>query len=147
MISDIVRLDPLRQMSALRAEIDRAFGRVAGDGTMTGITWAPVSDVVETDDAIVITAELPGVKDEDIEISVHRGILEIRGERRREEEVRKEGYVHRERSYGGFRRSFRLPEGTREEDIHAATSYGVLKVTLPKPAEETARKIAIGTGA
>jgi HSP20 family protein len=146
MVTDIVRWEPLRQLSTLRAEIDRAFGRVAGDATMTGAAWAPVSDVVETDDAIVITAELPGVKDEDIDISVHRGVLEIRGERRREEEVRKEGYVHRERSYGGFRRSFRLPEGTREEDIHAATSYGVLKVTVPKAAEEAARRIAIGNG-
>jgi HSP20 family protein len=107
-----------------------------------------VSDVVETDDAILITAELPGVKDEDIEISVHRGVLEIHGERRREEEVRKEGYVHRERSYGGFRRSFRLPEGTREEDIHAAASYGVVKITVPKPGEGVAaRRIAVGAGA
>ncbi len=147
MITDIVRWDPMREMSALRAEIDRAFGRVAGEGTAAGGPWAPVSDVVETDDAILITAELPGVKDEDIEISVHRGVLEIGGERRREEEVRKDGYVHRERSYGGFLRTFRLPEGTREEDIHAATSYGVLKITVPKaPEAAAALKIAVGGG-
>ena len=146
MLSDIVRWDPFREMTGLRAEMDRALARMREGAAGVGPPWSPVSDVLETDDAIVITAELPGVKDEDIDISVQDGMLAISGERRLAEDVTEDGYRHVERSYGGFRRTFRLPECVREEDISAATSYGVLKITIPKPAAGAPRRIPIGTG-
>lgn len=146
MLSDIVRWDPFRELASMRDEMDRALSRLREGGAGMGPPWAPVSDVLETESAIVITAELPGVTDEDIDISVRDGMLTIAGERRLEEEVTEGDHHHRERSYGGFRRSYRLPDGTKEDDITAATSYGVLKITIPKPAAGTARKIPIGGG-
>ena len=75
---DIVRWDPVRDMAAVRAEMDRAAARRL-QGGVAAAPWSPASDVYETDDAIVITAELPGVKDEDVKISVQDGLLAIRG--------------------------------------------------------------------
>jgi len=141
---DIVRWDPFRQLGALRREIDQAFARVDGGAAAP---WSPRSDVFETDEAIVITAELPGVKDEDIDVSVQHGMLVIRGERRLEDEVKTDRYHHLERSYGGFRRAFRLPPGIEEKDIKAATSYGVLRITLPRPTAAPKHKVPIGAGA
>ncbi|WP_217914187.1 Hsp20/alpha crystallin family protein [Miltoncostaea marina] len=146
MIGDIVRWDPFREMASLRDEMDRALARMRGGAAGAGPPWTPVSDVHESGDAIVITAELPGVKDEDIDISVQDGMLAISGERRLAEDVTEDGYRHVERSYGGFRRTFRLPDGAREEDISAATSYGVLKITIPKPAAGSPRRIPVNGG-
>ncbi len=141
MITDLMRWDPFRDLATLREEMARA--------TPTGIAgapWRPVCDVIDAGDGIVITAELPGVKDEDVEISVHDGLLTIRGERRLEDEVR-EDRVHRlERSYGAFARSFRLPEGVREEDIHASVAYGVLRITIPTAAPRAPRRVPVTAG-
>ncbi|MEW6582417.1 MAG: Hsp20/alpha crystallin family protein [Actinomycetota bacterium] len=141
---DIVRWDPFRDVVAMRQEMDRLLGRFAGGGGGTvGAPWSPASDVIETDDAVVITAELPGVKDEDVEILVEDGMLVVRGERRLEDEIREDRYHRLERSYGSFERRFRLPEGVKEEDITAAVAYGVLRVTLPKPKAAEPRRIPL----
>jgi len=144
---DIVRWDPFRDMQRMRSELDRAFGRTSETGgSAVQAPWSPASDVIETDDAIVITAELPGVKDEDVDILIQNGMLTIKGERRLEDEVTKDRYYHLERSYGGFERSFRLPEGVRENDITAGVAYGVLRVTIPKPKVAEAKRVPISSG-
>lgn len=125
--------DPFADAWAMRREMERALERALPTGeSRIPRTWSPVSDVVETDDAIVITAELPGVKDSDIEISIHDGVLTISGERRLEEEVSTDRAHRIERSYGAFARRFVLPEGVNEDDITAGVAYGVLKITIPK---------------
>lgn len=145
---DIVRWDPFRDLERTRSEFDRMFTRVgeSGGGAFRA-PWSPVSDVIETDDAIVITAELPGVRDEDVDITIQNGMLTVKGERRLEDEVTKEHYYHLERSYGGFERSFRLPEGVKEDDIKAGVAYGVLRVTIPKPKVAEMKRIPIAAGA
>ena len=96
--------------------------------------------LVETDDSIMITAELPGCKDEDVEVLVRDRLLTIRGTRTMQECSETEHYRRVERSYGDFERSFRLPEGVTEGDIHAKVAYGVLQVKIALPrASETAR--------
>jgi len=145
MSSDIMRWDPLRDLAAMRAEMERMMARGAGGGTLPR-RWSPVSDVVETEDSIVITAELPGVKDEDITITAQDGVLRIAGERHLEEETSEDRFHRIERSYGGFERSFTLPPGVAEDDISAGVAYGVLKVTIPKPSASAPKVIAINPG-
>jgi HSP20 family protein len=141
MSSDITRWDPLRELGAMRAEMERLLAR-GGPGTLPR-RWSPVSDVIETEDAIVITAELPGVKDEDVHITVQEGVLRISGERRLEEETHEDRFHRIERSYGDFERTFTLPRGVDTDAIHAGVAYGVLKVTVPKPKGAGPRVIAI----
>lgn len=144
MPTSILRWDPFRELASLRADMDRLFGRIAeaGEGRLPH-RWTPTSDVVETDDAIVITAELPGVKDEDIEITVQDGMLRIAGTRDMSDEVSEDRYHRIERSYGSFERTFTLPRGTTEKDISAKTAYGVLWVTVPKPAAPAPARIPV----
>ncbi len=142
MLTDIIRWDPLRGVGPLSAELERLMARAAAGSTLPQ-RWSPASDVIETENAFVITAELPGVKDEDIQITVQNGILRISGERRLEEEVSEEHSYRLERSYGGFERTFALPPGVSEDDISAGVAYGVLKITIPKPAAPEPKVIAI----
>lgn len=139
----LIQWDPLREMSLVRDELSRMLSRVEGPSTAAGAPWAPTSDVIETDDGLVITAELPGVSDADIRVTVEDGVLHIRGERHLHDEVRRDRYHRIERSYGGFERSFRLPPGVREEDIHASTAYGVLRVTVPRAHDAERRPVDI----
>lgn len=141
-MTDLMRWDPVRDIGALQAQMDRLLSR-AGAGTTLPTRWAPASDVVETEDEIVITAELPGVKDEDIQITVQDGVLRIAGERRLEAEVDEDRFHRIERTYGGFERRFALPPGVREDDISAGVAYGVLKVTIPKATTGAPRVVPV----
>jgi HSP20 family protein len=140
MLTDIMRWDPLRGLGF--PDFERLMARARAGSTLPQ-RWSPTSDIVETSDAIVITAELPGVKDEDIEITVQNGMLRISGERRLEEEVSEEHSYHLERTYGSFERTFALPPGVSEDDITAGVAYGVLKITIPKTAAPEPKVIAI----
>ena len=107
-----------------------------------GEPWTPAVDVIEKGTAIIVKADLPGVKQEDIALTIDQGMLTIRAERKQEEDVKKEGYHRIERSYGRFERTLPLPEGVDTEAISAAYRDGVLEVTLPvsqqqKPAAKT----------
>jgi HSP20 family protein len=131
----------------IRREFERLLAPLAG-GLESNLPtrWAPTADVIESGDAIVITAELPGVKDEDVEITVHDGVLRIAGERRLQEEVTDDHAYRLERSYGAFERRFPLPPGVKEDDITAGVAYGVLKITIPKATATEPRRIALGEG-
>ena len=94
----------------------------------------------------MITAELPGVKDEDIQITVQNGVLRIAGERHLEEEIHQQRFHRLERTYGGFERRFTLPPGVSEDDIHARVAYGVLKITIPKVAAPEPRVVEVAPG-
>jgi HSP20 family protein len=92
--------------------------------------WAPAIDVVTRDSDLVIRAELPGVKQEDVDITLENNVLTISGERKAEQEEERGGYHVRERRYGSFSRSLALPEGLDESKIHARYDNGVLEVTV-----------------
>ena len=92
--------------------------------------WAPAMDVLQRDGDLVVRAELPGVKLEDVDITVHDRVLTVSGERKVEEETERGGYYVRERRHGTFRRSMTLPEGVDEESIKARFEDGVLEVTI-----------------
>lgn len=107
--------------------------------------FKPPVDIVEQDNAFLATVDLPGIKKEDIEISLDEGVLSISGERKLEHQVGEEGTAYRliERSYGAFSRSFTLPQGVDLGKVEANFADGVLKLTLPKSEAAKPRKIAI----
>ena len=105
--------------------------------------FVPRFEVKERADALVFTADLPGVKDEDLDISIHQGVLTISGTRKAEEKAEGDTYYLYERSYGQFSRSFALPEIADPEKIEAALANGELVVTIGKRAEAKPRKIGL----
>lgn len=116
--------EPLREMEDLERQMNRL-----GLGIEAGF---PTVDVVEEKDRVLVKADLPGMKEEDIHVEVEDGELTLRGERKKETET-KEGKVHRiERTYGAFLRSFTLPANVDRAKVAASYKNGVLEVTLPK---------------
>jgi HSP20 family protein len=105
--------------------------------------WAPVVDIYETDEKMVIKAELPGLKKEDIDIEVRDNTLTLKGERKFEKEIKQENYHRVERAYGSFQRSFTLPSTIKQEAIEATFKDGILEVSLPKAAEVKPKKVEI----
>jgi HSP20 family protein len=124
------------------------FGRLPRRMTQVPMANAPRVDVFERGDTIVVKAELPGVKKEDIDLSIEEGDLVLRAEQREEREVKDEHWYRMERRYGSLYRRLPLPEGVKAEGIQASLRDGVLEVTMPKPNAPApqAQKIAIGEG-
>jgi HSP20 family protein len=139
------------ESDVLRSPFDRLFnqmlqsawGSQTGAEGVSGRAWSPAVDVKETQDALQFHVELPGLKKEDVEITIENNVLTIAGERKFEKETKDENYHRLERSYGAFSRSFTLPTGVRSEQVEAKFENGVLAVTLPKQEESKPRKISI----
>ena len=142
----VVRFDPFRDITTLRDEMNRLFSRAVGEGGGSGSAWTPAVDVFDTDEAIVLRAELPGLKAEDIDIEVDENVLTLKGERRFEETVEEGRYYRLERAYGHFQRGITLPQGVKADEISASFDNGVLSVRVPKADEVKPRKIAVAAG-
>jgi HSP20 family protein len=135
---------PFTPFGVLQQEIDRVFDNFATWRGLDTTSFTPSMEVTETDKAIEVSTELPGIDEKDVEISVANDVLTIRGEKRAEKEEKNKSYRLIERSYGAFERSLALPPGVDAGAIKANMSKGVLKITLPKPAAAQAQKIKIG---
>lgn len=124
------------------------FGRLPRRMAQVPMANAPRVDVFERGDTIVVKAELPGVKKEDIDLAIEEGDLVLRAEQREEREVKDEHWYRMERRYGSLYRRLPLPEGVKTDGIEAALTDGVLEVTVPKPkaAAPQGQKIAISEG-
>jgi len=129
-----------REVDRLFEDFTRGFPTLSGNG---GAKLVPSLDVAETDKEIEITAELPGLEEKDVQISVADNVLSIRGEKKAEKEEKDKNYRLVERSYGSFERQLELPEGVNADSIKASIAKGVLKVTVPKPAPAQAKKIEV----
>ena len=105
--------------------------------------WAPAMDVIEKDDKYLIKLELPGVKGEDVDISISGDILTVSGEKKSESDVKKKGYHYIESSYGSFSRSISLPTNVKSDKIEADFDNGILEITLPNSPEVKSKKISI----
>jgi HSP20 family protein len=131
----------------LQDRLNRAFGgRTERDDEMQLAAWAPPVDIAEEKDRILITAELPGFKENEIEIQTENGMLTLRGERKFEKETDGKSYHRVERSYGQFVRSFSLPNNVDREKIQATFRDGLLQVELPKREDAKPRTIKISPG-
>lgn len=141
---NLMRWDPYREVSSLQDRLNRAFGgRTERDDEMQLAAWAPPVDIAEEKDRILITAELPGFKENEIEIQTENGMLTLRGERKFEKETDGKSYHRVERSYGQFVRSFSLPNNVDREKIQATFRDGLLQVELPKREDAKPRTIKI----
>lgn len=143
----IIRWDPFKDMVTLREKMNRMFEDVfsgrSEDKKLTAGTWAPAVDIFETENELVMTAEIPGIEEKDVEIKVEDNTLSIRGERKFEKETKEENYHRIERSYGSFYRVFTLPSSVDPERIQAEQENGVLKISMPKRQEMKPRKVKI----
>jgi len=122
---------------------EQTLSRSRAEEGIAASTWTPAVDIYETPETIVLKAELPGLRREDIEIEVRDNTLTLRGERRFAKDVQEENYLRIERAYGAFQRIFTLPTTISQEKICAVFRDGVLELTLPKAEEAKPRKIAI----
>ena len=138
---------PFRQLSSLRDEIDRLF-----EAPLSGLTelsqpfsggWVPAIDLYEDRDNYVVKMELPGMKKEEIDISLHNGVLSITGERKDEEKHEDAETYRSERFFGRFQRSVTLPAVVEGDKVNASYKDGILTVTLPKAEEAKPKQITI----
>ncbi|HJL17416.1 MAG TPA: Hsp20/alpha crystallin family protein [Sandaracinaceae bacterium LLY-WYZ-13_1] len=136
MNSRLTRWDPFSEISRLQSDLNRLWGE-----SRTGFT--PAVDIFEEDDAIVMRAEVPGMKAEDLHVHVDNGVLTLSGERSLENEEKRERYHRIERSYGSFSRSFVLPKSVDGDAIEANLEEGVLALRLPKKQADEKRRIEV----
>jgi len=124
----------------------RAAATEHEDEWALGGTWAPAVDIYEHEGNIVLKAELPGVDPKDVDVRVENATLTLRGERKVDQEIKRDHYHRVERSYGGFSRSFTLPSVVDTDKIKADYDNGVLRVVLPKREEAKPKQITINAG-
>ncbi|HZD68186.1 MAG TPA: Hsp20/alpha crystallin family protein [Actinomycetes bacterium] len=147
----VLRWDPFRDLTSIQDEINSMFDRVFGrrtagtgrEGGLTAASWAPAVDISERKDAYVVSAEVPGINPEDLDVTLEDGLLTIQGERRMEEETGDRQYHRVERRYGAFRRSITLPSQVKADAIEASYSDGVLQVVVPKSEAAQPKKIDV----
>ena len=143
---DFWNLSPLDQMTSLRDEINRLFEAPFGEPGRSGEFfngWAPALDLREDKDNLVALVELPGMKKENLDVSVHDGVLSIAGERTRESQSEAGGTYRSERCFGRFHRTISLPKPVKVDAIKAAYKDGVLTVTMPKTEEARPKQIEV----
>jgi HSP20 family protein len=146
----LIRWEPARELQTIQHEMNRLFGTYF-DGSGNGENaerrrWVPAMDLVEEGDHFVLRADLPGVSENEVNVELEDHVLTISGERKSEDEERKEGYYRLERASGRFSRSLTLPEGIDPEGVEAKFDNGVLTVRIPKPQERKPRRVAINVG-
>ncbi len=142
--SAVSRWDPLEEISRTQERLNQLFEHFAPREEWLGEkTMAPLMDVKEEDDKIIVTTDVPGVDKKDVDISVRDDILEINAKCGKESDVEEEGYVRHERMYKSFHRAITLPSFVTEEGAKAKLEDGVLTLTLPKVQIEEKKKIMI----
>ena len=148
----VSRWDPFQDLLAIQDEMNQLFGRAVGQGSGRSQSqagermWAPALDISERKDAYVVTVEVPGIKADDLDITLEDGLLTIKGERRFTQESSDQQFHRVERRYGGFRRSITLPSQVQAEQIEASFEDGVLEVIVPKAEEAKPKKITVRAG-
>ena len=136
---------PFHGATTLQEQINRVFGDVVGrTGEESNLTpWAPEVDIYETENELVVKADLPDVNPQDLDIRVESNILTIRGERKFDKKVNEDNYLRIERSYGSFSRSFSLANSVKSEAIKADYQNGVLTLSIPKREEAKPKQIKV----
>jgi HSP20 family protein len=132
----LVKWEPMHELSRLRDEMDRVFGHMAGEVfPADGQKWGPAVDVREEDDRLIVKADLPGVKKDDVDITATEDSITIQGHSEEEKEEKKDGYYRRERHSGSFSRVLPLPAMVDADKAQAEFKDGTVTITLPKVAK------------
>jgi HSP20 family protein len=144
-MNHMIRWNRFRNTSNLQEQVNRLFeSSFPAKGEAAALTnWAPAVDIYETENELVIKADLPEVNEQELDVRVENNTLTIGGERKFEDKVKEENYLRVERSYGSFSRSFSLPTTVNTEAIKAEYKNGVLTVELPKRAESKPKQVKI----
>jgi HSP20 family protein len=144
-MSTISRWAPMRSLSTPQEQMNRLFDTTfPGQADHSALaSWAPAVDIYETENELVLKADLPEVTEKDLDIRIENNLLTIRGERKFEQKVNENNYLRIERSYGAFSRSFGLPNTVNTEAIKAEYNNGVLTVQLPKRAESKPKQVKV----
>ena len=143
---NIIRHDPWNLMTRLHRDLDRLMASgfaQSGDEDAVVSDWVPAVDIAENGEQFTIRADLPGVKPEDVEITMDQGVLSIQGSRSATREQEERGLRRVERVSGRFLRRFRLPESADSTDIRAVSNNGVLEIAIPKQPEVQPRRIVV----
>lgn len=147
----MVRFDPFRDMAVLQERMNRLFNDTYGprreDDLMNRGTWTPPVDIYEADGELVLKAEVPDMRREDIDVSVENNTLTIRGERKLDHEIKQDSFHRIERAYGSFVRTFSLPPTVDAARIAAEYKHGVLTIKLPVREEAKPRTINVEVAA
>ena len=147
----IIRTDPFRDLFRLQDSLfrtlDSAYRNQDREEAPMTASWSPLVDVFEDQDGITLKVEVPEVDAKDVEILVEGNTLTLKGERKLENEEKRDGYHRIERTYGAFSRSFTLPATVDSENIKAESKDGILRIVLPKKPETKPRQIKVGVGA
>jgi len=143
-MSNLIRFEPMRDMMTLREAMDclfdGAFTRPLGTGFGMQI---PAINMYQTDDDVVVQAALPGLKVEDVQITITGDILSLKGEFKEKTESKDKAYTIREQNYGSFERSMQLPTGVLADKSRAEFEDGILSITLPRAEDERPRTITV----
>ena len=142
----ISRWDPFRELSALQNRVNSLFqdyGRTGQDELTTTASFVPAVDVYEDEHKITLKLEIPGVRQEDLDVRLENNTLTVRGERKFEKEEKEENFHRIERRYGSFARSFALPNTIDTENVNAGYDSGVLKIELSKRADAKPKQIKV----
>jgi HSP20 family protein len=130
------QLLPFDALNEIHRELSRVFdnrhGYLHEPVAYKTTDWSPAVDIRETDTGFTVSADLPGVSPEEVEVTLHNGVLTIKGERSSQEDTEKEGYRRRERIRGSFFRQFTMPESTNEDAVKAKSANGVLEISIPR---------------
>jgi len=147
-MANLIPWEPFREMVEIGNIFDRFFGRnlaqrrprlgLFGDGF-----WSPAIDVYDQKDCLVVKAELPGIDKKDVKVSIDGDVLSIRGEIKKEQEVKEKDYYYSERAYGSFYRTLPLPVAVQKEKVKASYKDGILTIELPKSEEAISKETDI----
>ena len=140
----LVRYEPINLFDQFNNEINRLFtGLQPRQAANQDQAWVPAVDIREEEQRFVLAADIPGVERKDVDITLEKGVLTIRGERHAESEEKGEGFHRRERVHGTFLRQFSLPDTVDTDSINASVRDGVLVIEIPKHAKPEPRKITV----
>lgn len=144
----LVKWEPLKDLLTLQDRMNRLFddsvrGLRPGEEGFSNALWSPAVDIYETDNELILKAELPEINQKDIDIQVENNTLVLRGERKFEKDTKRENFHRIERAYGGFARSFTLPTTIDQEKIQADYKDGILKIVMPKREEIKPKQIKV----
>ena len=146
------RVSPAGQLATLQSDMARLMnsvfsGQPLGGNGGTGVSsWLPPVDIQETEDSLVLSFDLPGMKEDEIQVELDDNVLTVSGQRERQQERKEDSYYRFERRFGQFSRSVALPAGVNDDSIQAKYENGVLEIRVPKPEEYKPKRIQIGGG-
>ena len=143
----ITRWDPFREVYVLQNRLNSLFGNVnEGSSPVTTANFVPAVDVYEDEKKVVLKLEVPGIEEKDLDVSVEKNTLTVKGERKFEKEEKEENFHRIERRYGSFFRAFTLPSTVDTENVDASYNAGVLKLELNKKPEAQPKQIKVNVG-